>query len=58
MNEPNLNGWLAPQGAYAAIKYRNLYRAGVAGLKASGNSRTASCSAISPPRPRGGRPLR
>lgn len=39
MNEPNLNGWLAPQGAYAAVKYRSLYRAGVAGLKAAGQGR-------------------
>ncbi len=39
MNEPNLNGWLAPQGAYAAVKYRALYRAGHAGLVASGNGK-------------------
>lgn len=37
-NEPNLNGWMSPQGAYAAHHYRDMYRAGVASLKASGNA--------------------
>jgi hypothetical protein len=36
-NEPNLDGWLAPKGLSAVKQYRSLYRAGVAGLKASGN---------------------
>jgi hypothetical protein len=46
-NEPNLDGWLRPQRVrsrgrsylYSARKYRDLYRAGVRALGASGNGR-------------------
>ena len=45
-NEPNFKGWLRPQFkrvrgtsvVYGAIMYRNLLRAGIAGLQASGHS--------------------
>ena len=46
-NEPNLNGWLLPQKAksgkttydYAARRYRDLFRAAVRGLAASGHGK-------------------
>lgn len=46
-NEPNLNGWLLPQKAksggttydYAARRYRDLFRAAVRGLDASGHGK-------------------